>query len=243
MTLSYHNDPAVKARHVALAKHHYEADMLLAGTYACGSGSAFKGCSVGCMAHDIAPNSATDYHAIVAADAGWPDWLVRLNDSIFEGLPKGDRERFHVQLREAVPVGVDLEPVQHLLAVRRLIRLESTLALLVGKHGAAIDDVITQTLAALAQMKKCHEAQAASPSCSVSSEDVARAAAWAAARAAAEAAAEAARAAAWAAAWAARAAAWAARAAATTTTTTTTTAAWKAERDDLLAILTELSPT
>jgi len=167
--LSYHNDPAVKAYHVAQAKHHLAADMLLSGTYAEGDGADFRGCSIGCMAHDIDP-TRDDYHALVAEHAGWPEWLARLNDTIFEGLPKGERERFHV---------TNLEPVRHQLALRRIDRLIALQTGNVGKHGEAIDAVITRTLAALQQVRRCHEAEIGGNVCEIS-ESAAWSAAWSA---------------------------------------------------------------
>jgi len=97
--LSYHNDPEVKAKHVAMAKRHLEADMLIKGTYGQGTGKKFKACSVGCFAHEIAPKEG-GFHGIVSEDAGWPLWLVYLNDRIFEGLPDDEAMQFH--LRTAV---------------------------------------------------------------------------------------------------------------------------------------------
>jgi len=113
--LSYHNDPKVKELHVNLAKKHYELDMLMSGTYGilpAIKGQKFKGCSVGCMAYELKPNFHTNIdflHEIVAESAGWPIWFVELNDTMFEALPAGEREIFHVQLRERIPVGADLD--------------------------------------------------------------------------------------------------------------------------------------
>lgn len=185
--LSYHNDPAVKARHVALAKHHYEADMLRTGTYGEGMGKRFKACSVGCMAHGLQPSITSNWHAVVAKDAGWPEWLAHLNDAIFEGLPASERNSFHVQLREAVPVGINLEPLWYPLAVRRLDRLITSQNRLLGKHGDTIDAVIRQTLDAIKQVKQCHKAEIGLNVCSVGFTQAAEAAesaaeaAWAAA--------------------------------------------------------------
>ncbi|HEV2682616.1 MAG TPA: hypothetical protein VGV14_19095, partial [Rhodanobacter sp.] len=199
--LSYHNDPSIKAFHVAQAKHHYEADMLVSGTYGENEGASFRGCSIGCMAHDIDPSADSNFHAIVANHAGWPEWLARLNDLIFEGLPAGERERFHVDLREAIPVGVDLEPVRHRLVLLRIDRLIAHQSANVGKNGEAIDTVIAGTLAALTQVRRCHEAEIGGNVC--------ESAAWSAAEsAAAESAAESAESAAWSA--ARSAAAWSA---------------------------------
>jgi len=129
--LSYHNDPKVKDFHVALAKKHLAQDQLVANTYGQFEWQKFKGCSVGCMAQDIkhdwsfAPESELP-HTIVAESAGWPMWLVYLNDDIFEGLPEGEREVFHVKLREAIPVGIDLEPLFWKLASIRLSKIWAT---------------------------------------------------------------------------------------------------------------------
>jgi hypothetical protein len=142
MTLSYHNDPKVKEFHVQLAKHHYDADMLRTGTYG-EDDNGFKACSVGCMAHDINPEDL-DYHAVVADSAGWPEWLVKLSDSMFDGLPNGERNRFHVDLREAIPVGVNLEPVRHKLALCRLDRL---IAMQSKNKGSGVGNIIDQVIA------------------------------------------------------------------------------------------------
>lgn len=125
--LSYHNDPAIKAAHVAQAQAHYDADMLVTGTYGKATEGGFKGCSVGCFAYEIAPERL-DRHAVVAEAAGWPLWLVYLSDQLFEGLPAGEREKFHVDLRKAVPVGVDLDPVQYHIAIARHERSIARLA-------------------------------------------------------------------------------------------------------------------
>jgi hypothetical protein len=184
MTLSYHNDPKVKEFHVRLAKHHYDADMLRAGTYG-EDDNGFKACSVGCMDHDINPEDL-DYHAAVADSAGWPEWLVKLSDFMFEGLPEGTRNRFHVDLREAIPVGVDLEPVRHRLAICRIDRL---IALQSKNKGHGIDNIIDQVIAAMMQVRRFHEAEIGGQVCDVSFEKAAEAARSAALSAAEEAAA------------------------------------------------------
>jgi len=120
--LSYHNDQAVKDYHVAQARRHYELDILRSGTYGNlekrDDHEVFVACSIGCMAHDIDPDSE-DKHKTVADHAGWPLWLAYLSESMFEGLPADLRAKFHVDLREAIPIGKDLEPVQWKLAVAR----------------------------------------------------------------------------------------------------------------------------
>lgn len=229
--LSYHNSEEVKRQHVEMAKRHYEQDMLVAGTYGKENGR-FEGCSVGCFAHEIAPTRA-DYHAVVAEAAGWPEWLVQLSDTLFEGLPGGERERFHVVVREAVPVGVDLEPVRHRLAVRRMDRLIASMS---ESAYAGRDEVI----GVLETIKAGHELEGGDFD-------------WSAAGSAAQAAADSARSAAtasWSAAWSAsKGAAWGA---AWSTAESAESAgsvagraaerAYQSERDDLLGLLREIGP-
>ena len=174
-TLSYHGDPAIKAAHIAQAEHHATADMLVSGTFGDTDAGAFKGCSVGCFAHEINPKRS-DYHAVVAEAAGWPEWLVYLNDTLFEGLPAGEREQFHVELRKRVPVGVDLTPVLHEIAVARMDRL---LADKIVQGDSAM-------VAAINGVRELHVAQTAAESAAWSeAESAAESAAWSEAESAA----------------------------------------------------------
>ncbi|MEG0966739.1 MAG: hypothetical protein RSG92_15325 [Pseudomonas sp.] len=242
--LSFNNDPALKALHVEQAERHAALDMLAAGTYGEGEGAAFRGCSVGCFAHDIAPDS-DDHHTVVAEARGLPEWLIRLQDSMFEGLPAADRAVFHVELARAIPVGVDLAPVPHLIAVDRIDRLiraqqELRTRPLPENVTAAIDQVI----GALEIGRRAHEAAAGGNTCQLeTARSAARSAAesawsaWSAAESAAWAAESAARSAAESAAWAARSAA---RSAAESAAWAARSAAWCEERDALFTVLRSL---
>jgi hypothetical protein len=85
---------------------HLAADMLRARTYGRVNGQ-FRGCSVGCLVHDIEP-TWTEYtiayqgHRRVADHYGYPEWLVRLQDTVFEGLPADERNEWHVGLADAI---------------------------------------------------------------------------------------------------------------------------------------------
>ncbi len=50
---------------------------------------------------------------------GWPEWLARLAGTISEGLPASSVAQFGADLLDAVPVGIDLEPVRFRLAYTR----------------------------------------------------------------------------------------------------------------------------
>ena len=230
---SFKNDPSLKKLHVEQAKKHYEQDMLIAGTYGETDTDVFRGCSVGCFSYEISGQTDDNPHKIVADDRGLPEWLIHLQDRIFEGLPLEDRKKWHVQLAEAIPVGIDLEPVRHKLAIMRMDKL---IALQQRNIGAS--NIVQQTIDVLDIVRQCHEAELSKDSCNWAAAVVAAdwsAAAAASARSAAASAWAASESAAWsarsAAESAARSAAWAALAAAES-------AAWYCqERDDLLSIL------
>ena len=247
---SFKNDPSLKKLHVEQAKKHYEQDMLIAGTYGETDAEVFRGCSVGCFAYEISGQTDDNPHKIVADDRGLPEWLIHLQDRIFEGLPLEDRKKWHVQLAEAIPVGIDLEPVRHKLAIMRMDKL---IALQQRNIGAS--NIVQQTIDVLDIVRQCHEAELSKDSCNWAAAVVA--ADWSAAESAESAAsawlASAAESAAWSAAAAAsasaRAAAWgagesvwaAAKSAARSVPAqawVATEAAWyRQERDDLLSIL------
>lgn len=159
--LSYHNNPKLKEDAVASAQRHQDLDMLLAGTYGHPeNGLAFKGCSVGCDAFDISGSTDTP-HKTTADYYGFPEWLERLRDTLFEGLDQESRKTFHVEFKKAIPVGVDLEPVRHHLAIARLNRLlelhkdcneyglKGALILVLRCHEAEINSQICDWSAAL----------------------------------------------------------------------------------------------
>ncbi|RPE74656.1 hypothetical protein [Vulcaniibacterium tengchongense] len=182
--LSFHGDPAIKALHVAQAEHHAAADMLRAGTYGIIDGDRFRGCSVACFARDINPDAKVLHHEVVAAARGLPVWLIRLQESIFEGLPEEDRAGFHVELARRIPDGVDLEPVQHWIAIARIGRmLAAQRKALEAGHPSDVTEAIRQTIDALDVAERAHEAAAEGDPGSLSA---AESAAWAAAAATAQ---------------------------------------------------------
>jgi hypothetical protein len=217
---AFHNDPEFKSQLVAAAIEHRKSDDYIAGAYAEGNGR-FRGCSVGCSLHDVQKLrgvKVVDHgdHELLAQTLGVPEWLCRLQDSIFEGLPDDKRSRWTERLYAAIPIGADLEPVKHKLAIRCLTRLadaqRKALETATDDHGLA--DAIKQVLAALDQVIACHRAEVGEVECVAD---------WSAARSAASAAESAA--------WSAAESAWsAARSAALS-------AAWEQEADDLIELL------
>ena len=190
---AFHNDPAVKAKYQSRLAAHRAAEELVQGTGFDGG----KGCAVGCTLNNYD-------HARYPIELGLPEWLARLEDRIFEGLPQGKAEQFAEDFLAAIPVGADVSAVRGQLAILRhtrdLRRLESNNAPYAAEVRAAIEGVISW----IRDGEKESAARSAAESAAES-----------AARSAAESAAEsAARSAAWSAAWsAAESAAWSARSA------------------------------
>ena len=200
---AYHGDPAIKAKYLSRVRAHAAADALTQGV----GWEGGKGCAIGCTleAYD---------HSRYPIELGMPEWLARLEDAIFEGLPHAEAMTWPESFLEAIHPGADLESVRHKLALRRINRLIAMQEGNAGKHGEAIDAVIAQTVAALQQVRRCHEAETGGDVCEMS-------AAWSAESAES----------------AARSARSAARSA-----ESAESAAWKQEAADLLELLREAAP-
>lgn len=212
---AYHNDPAVKAKYIERVRQHRIAEHLTKGLG--WNPETSKGCAIGCTleAYD---------HSRYPIELGLPEWLARLEDAIFEGLPVSEAQAWPESFLEAIHPGADLEPVSHKLAIRRMDRLIALQESNLGKH-VEIDPVIRQTIDALRAVRRCHEAEACGNVCDVP--------AWSAAARAARSAAESA----WsAAAESAAASAWSASRSAAES------AAWTKEAADLLHLLREAMP-
>ena len=99
--LSFHNDRSVKEKYLSRLRAHAKADEFLKGQY----WENGKGCAVGCTIH-------SNQHKRYETELGLPEWLARLEDRIFEGLPNAAAKTFPVQFLEAIPIGVDLTPLK-----------------------------------------------------------------------------------------------------------------------------------
>lgn len=132
---AYHGDPAVKAKYVQRFAAHREADQVIQGTGFKNGRGCFVGCTLDAYQHDRFP-----------VELGWPAWLALLADTIFEGLSKAEAPQFGTDLLEAVPVGVDLEPVKarFLLTIqlRNLARLEGNTNAAAAECRTAVQSVI-----------------------------------------------------------------------------------------------------
>ena len=178
---------------VAAAEKHRAIDgMLRAGTYAEKNG-AFHGCSIGCFAYEIDPDRE-DFaaHKTVSDFYEYPEWLARLQDTLFEEL--GDeRDDWHVQIARAIRAfklgGGDWQVALHKIHA-------GILEISLRTAGSASEEV--------GAVRDLHGKAARGEEVSDNEWSAARSAAWSAVESAAESAAwSAARSAAWSAAWSA----------------------------------------
>src|SRR3990167_5856830 len=114
-TLSYHNDKILKRDIISEMKIHEKQDGIIKGTYSKMNG-VFKGCAIGCGVESLNKKRGLslkhDNHATYSEALGIPEWLARLEDSIFEGLDEKEAKTFPVQFLKAIPIGVNLDVVQ-----------------------------------------------------------------------------------------------------------------------------------
>ena len=113
--ISYHNDPKLKEAIVAEMRVHQKADLIIKGSYGRENGE-FHACAVGCAIHSmnvrLGKHYPTNSHVSYEEAIGVPEWLARLHDTLFEGLPDKENTQFAVDLLEAIPVGINLESIK-----------------------------------------------------------------------------------------------------------------------------------
>jgi hypothetical protein len=98
---AFHGKLSVKKKYLARVKAHRLADQIVKGTY----WAEGKGCAVGCTVH-------SGKHASYETELGIPEWLARLEDALFEGMPDEDAQKWPETFLAAIPVGADLEPIK-----------------------------------------------------------------------------------------------------------------------------------
>ena len=195
--LAYHNDAGLKKSVINEMAMHRKADELVQGY---GYWEDGKGCAVGCLV------KGSD-HSLYETKFGIPEVLARLEDTIFEGPPKKDAQKWPERFLSAITVGSDLSRVGYQFMYWNLTEN----LVLNDSDNAEVQKAIVQCRAAI---KQCAEAicpltkgEKFDESAESAAWSAAESAAWSAARSAARSAAESA---AWS---AARSAAWSARSA------------------------------
>ena len=197
--ISFHNDPKVKDKYVKRLEKHHELDQIIQGkTW---GPDTQQGCAVGCCLEKYD-------HKAYETELGLPEWLARLEDTIFEGLPAKDAPKFAVDFLTSIPVGVNLDRVKWQFCsfilkenIDRVLKLKIK------------DDLKKQVVESIQGVLSLTDKAIETGVWDESAARSAESAAWSAASAA-SAARSAARSAAWSAAWSAESAAWSAASAA-----------------------------
>ncbi len=119
MNTTYKGDIELKKYMVKEAVAHRKSDELVKGTYGDISAGAWKGCAVGCAIKSLnaklGTNHSTADHSFLEEQSLYPEWLARLQDTLFEGLPEKESQQWPERFTKAIPVGVsfkDLEPIR-----------------------------------------------------------------------------------------------------------------------------------
>ncbi len=166
--LSFHGKKTVKAKYLRRVRAHAKADEIIKGKY----WENGRGCAVGCTIH------GSD-HAAYETELGIPEWLARLEDTIFEQLPNGEAKAFPEAFLSAIPIGVDLRPIRHrfcaYLMQENLDRVE--------KLGIA-DALKLEVTGAIRRVMELHVASITDPAAESAAESAVWSAAWSAAESA-----------------------------------------------------------
>jgi len=99
--ISFHGDSKIKEKYLARVKRHREADNLVRGI----GWENGRGCAVGCTLENYD-------HKAYETELGVPEWLARVEDTLFEGMSKDDAMEWPERFLKAIPIGVDLEKVK-----------------------------------------------------------------------------------------------------------------------------------
>jgi hypothetical protein len=223
---AYHNDKSIKDKYVKRVTWHFEQDNIIRGIGWDGG----KGCAIGCTLEKYDPSQ-------YPIELGIPEWLARVEDTLFEGMSKDKSRTWPIDFLRAVNIGSDLEAIK---APFLIFALKDTLETFDSLEYPDVKKAVEVTIALWERddigSADWQEAADAAGSAAKTAAD--------AARAAAKTAADAARAAAWAAADAAEAAVWAAWAAAdaaegVVAKTVACAAAYDRYADEILSLIKE----
>lgn len=98
---AFNDDTNIKEKYMSRLKAHALADEIVKGIY----WENGKGCAVGCTIH-------SSNHKAYETELGVPQWLARVEDRIFEGLPNDRAKLWPIEFLNAVNVGSDLEKIK-----------------------------------------------------------------------------------------------------------------------------------
>ncbi len=98
---AFHNDEKIKQKYLARVIAHQKADNLIRGQ----GWNGTKGCAVGCTLENYD-------HSRYPIELGIPEWLARVEDTLFEGMTLEKSKTWPEVFLRAVNVGADLEKIK-----------------------------------------------------------------------------------------------------------------------------------
>jgi hypothetical protein len=257
--LAYHGNEELRTTALATMAAHREADELVQGY---GYWKDGKGCAVGCLLK-------SGEHADYETKFGIPQMLARLEDAIFEGLPKEKAQKWPERFLGSIKAGANLslvgwkfqlwlqienqkfaeqqkmpqEVLEAIKGVLPILKIMATKGKLTKKQESAARSAESAESAARSAVWSAESAESAARSAARSAASAARSAesAESAARSAVWSA-ESAASAAWSAEWSAESAAWRAESAARSaawSAASAASAAWERMADKLIELLNE----
>ncbi len=98
---AYHGDSKIRSKYLRRVRAHRKADQIVQNY---GYWQDGKGCAVGCTIHGSS-------HKAYETELGIPQIVARLEDRIFEGLPKALAREWPVRFLDSIKCGADLSMV------------------------------------------------------------------------------------------------------------------------------------
>ena len=167
---AFHNDIKIKQKYIERVDAHIKADNLIRGK----GWENGKGCAVGCTLESYE-------HKQYETELGIPEWLARVEDTLFEGMNEEKSKTWPKVFLKVIPVGVDLEQVRvpFLLIVLEQ-NLNTLCSLGVGQEFKNVITCIEQTKTATIQVMEALKNGGDLLAAELAAELAARSAAWSA---------------------------------------------------------------
>jgi len=107
------NSDTIKTKFITRLQKHHKLDQIIKGQY----WENGKGCAIGCTIH-------SNNHNCYEIELGIPEWVARLEDTLFEGMPNDKAKEFPLKLLQSIPIGFDnWQHVYHQLCIFMLEKI------------------------------------------------------------------------------------------------------------------------
>lgn len=104
--IAFHGSSEIKNKYLERVKEHQRLDEIVKGVYfRDGKPGERRMCGVGCTVH-------SGDHTAYERELGIPQWIARLEDTIFENLPDERAKRWPYEILDAINVGADLQKIR-----------------------------------------------------------------------------------------------------------------------------------